>query len=90
MMETGSLLALIVYFAVPFAVCFGVTRAGHARKAWWLPGGILAVTAAFIVFGLRSGADSGTTAGAIQSLLLLSAPAALGGVAGILLGRRRA
>lgn len=86
----SDLLFHVVAAAVPFAICFGVARAGHVRTAWWLPGGILAVTLAFVLLGLRLGTELETAAGAIQSILILGLPAALAGVAGIFLGRRRA
>lgn len=88
-MGAGAL-NLLVAFAVPFAICFGVARAGRARTAWWLPGGILAITLAFVVLGLRLGTDVSTASDAVLGIVLLGLPACLGGVLGILLGKRRA
>jgi len=75
---------------VPFVICFGVARAGHARTAWWLPAGIGVLTIAFVFLGFRLGADAPTGAGVVRSVLLLGVPAVVGGIAGVLLGRRRA
>jgi hypothetical protein len=88
-MET-AFLPLAIAAAVPFGICFGLARAGHARTAWWLPAGIAVLTAAFVVLGYRLGTDAATGAGAVRSLLLLGIPAAVCGAAGVLLGRRRA
>ena len=85
----STILTLVVAFGVPFAICFGVARAGHVRTAWWLPAGIAVLTVAFVALGYRLGTDAATGAGAVRSILLLGVPAAVGGVAGILAGRRR-
>jgi hypothetical protein len=77
-------------FILPFALCLGLARAGHARSAWWIPGGILLLTAAFVALGIMLGSEIPTGAHAAMGLVLLTAPAVLGGTAGILLGRRRA
>lgn len=77
-------------FVLPFALCLGLARAGHARTAWWIPGGILVLTGAFVVLGILLGSEIQTGAHAVMGLVLLTAPAVLGGTAGIVLGRRRA
>jgi hypothetical protein len=87
---TSAFLPLVVAAVLPFAICFGVARAGRARTAWWLPGGILAITLTFVVLGLRLGSEVSTAFDAVRNILALGLPAALGGVLGILLGRRRA
>ena len=86
----SAFIPLAVAAAVPFGICFAVARAGHARTAWWLPGGILAITLAFVVLGLRLGSEVSTARDAVLSILSLGLPAFFGGVLGIVLGRRRA
>jgi hypothetical protein len=77
-------------FLVPFVICLLLARRGHARTAWWLPGGILVMTLMFVGAGVWLSGEIQTGIGAARSLALLAAPAILGGVAGILLGRRSA
>jgi hypothetical protein len=77
-------------FLIPFLVCLILARRGHARTAWWLPGGLLVMTLMFVGTGIWLSGEMQTGIGAARSLGLLSAPAILGGVAGILLGRRSA
>jgi hypothetical protein len=79
-----------IAFLVPFVVCLLLARRGHARTAWWLPGGILVMTLMFVGAGVWLSGEIQTGVGAARTLGLLSAPAILGGVAGILLGRRSA
>ncbi|MGE5199409.1 MAG: hypothetical protein ACM3H9_07190 [Rhodospirillaceae bacterium] len=92
-MTRDDLPALAVHalaFLLPFAVCLLLARRGHARTAWWLPGGILAMTLMSVGAAVWLGEEMQTGFGAARSLALLSAPAMLGGVAGILAGRRLA
>jgi hypothetical protein len=77
-------------FLLPFLVCLVLARRGHARTAWWLPGGILVMTLLFVGAAVWLAAEMQTGFGAARSLGLLAAPAIIGGVAGILLGRRPA
>lgn len=75
---------------VPLVICFGVARAGHVRTAWLLPGGIAVMTLAFVFLGIRLGTEAATGAGVVRSILHLGLPAIVGGILGIVLGRRRA
>jgi integral membrane sensor domain MASE1 len=84
----AGLLAFSLAFLLPLLVCLLLARRGHARTAWWLPGGILVMTLFFMGVGVWLSGEMQTAFGAARSLGLLSAPAILGGVAGILLGRR--
>jgi hypothetical protein len=92
-MTGNDLSALPAYglaFLLPFLVSLTLARRGHARTAWWLPGGIAAMSVLFVGMGLVLGQEMQTGPGAAMSLGLLSVPAIIGGVAGILIGRRRA
>ena len=87
---TGSfLVGAAVAFTLPFAVCFLTARRGHARTAWWLPGGLLAMTLLFVAMGVALGGEMPTGPAAAASLAGLGIPAVIGGVIGILLGQRR-
>jgi hypothetical protein len=86
----STILPLAIAVVLPFAICFGLARAGHAKTAWWLPAGIAVLTATFVVLAYRLGTEAATGAGAVRSLLLLGVPATIGGAAGVLAGRRRA
>jgi hypothetical protein len=77
-------------FLIPFMVCFFLARRGHARTAWWLPGGILVMTLMFVGAGVWLSGEMQTGTGAARSLGLLAVPGIVGGVAGILFGRRGA
>lgn len=77
-------------FVLPFALCFALARAGHARTAWWVPGGILLLTTAFLALGFWLGSEVQTGPHAMLGLLVMTVPAVVGGAAGILTGRRRA
>jgi hypothetical protein len=77
-------------FLLPFLVCLILARRGHTRTAWWMPGGLLVMTLMFVGTGIWLSGEMQTGIGAARSLGLLSAPAILGGVVGILLGQRRA
>jgi hypothetical protein len=79
-----------IAFLVPFLVCLLLARRGHARTAWWLPGGLLVMTLMFVGAGIMLSGEMQTGIGAARTMGLLSAPAILGGVAGILLGRQNA
>jgi hypothetical protein len=86
----GGWLAYGIAFLLPFVVCFLLARRGHARTAWWLPGGLLVMTAMFVGAGVWLSGEMQTGIGAARSLGLLAVPGIVGGVAGILLGRRSA
>lgn len=89
-MMSSGIVTYAVAFLVPFALCFGLARAGHARAAWRLPIGILVLTLAIVGLGLFLGTEVETGPSAALGVGLLSLPAILGGALGILLGRRRA
>jgi hypothetical protein len=77
-------------FLLPFVICLLLARRGHARTAWWLPGGILVMTLMFVGAGVWLSGEIQTGIGAARTLGLLAVPGIVGGVAGILLGRRSA
>ena len=88
-LSPAALATLAASFALPFAICFLLARRGHARTAWWLPGGILVLTGLFVALAMRLGQDVQTGFAAAQTLGAMAVPAVLGGSLGILLGRRR-
>ena len=86
----AGFLAYAVAFLLPFVVCLLLARRGHARTAWWLPGGLLVMTLMFVGAGFLLSDEMQTGFGAAWSIGFLSVPAILGGVLGILFGRRGA
>ena len=87
--EPSALPVYAVAFIVPFLISLVLARRGHARTAWWLPGGIVVMSGVFIGMGYMLGREMQTGPAAAWSLGLMAAPAIIGGVAGILVGRRR-
>ena len=86
----GGWVAYGLAFLIPFLICLVLARRGHARTAWWLPGGIFVMTLMFVAAGVWLSGEMQTGFGAARSLGLLALPGIVGGVAGILLGRRGA
>jgi hypothetical protein len=89
-MTASPFIAFAIAFALPFALCFLLARRGHARTAWWLPGGILVMNLLFLAMGIALSGEVQTGFAAAMSLVTLGAPAVVGGALGILLGRPRA
>jgi hypothetical protein len=81
---------LIFAFLVPFVICLFLAREGHVRTAWWVLGGILVMTMmwVFTAISLSGGVETYIQAAGVLGLAAL--PSIVGGVAGILLGRRSA
>jgi hypothetical protein len=77
-----------VALLLPLAVSFGLARAGQVRAAWLLPMGLFVLAAVFVGFGLMLGEDLQAMSGAVTTIVTLAAAGILGGVAGVLLGRR--
>ena len=78
-----------VALLLPLMVSFGLARAGQVRAAWLLPMGLLVLAAGFVGFGLMLGEDVQAMSGAVSTIVTLAAAGIVGGVAGVLLGRRR-
>lgn len=86
----AGMAAHAVAVLLPLMVSFGLARAGQVRVAWLLPMGLLVLAAVFVGFGLMLGEDVQAMSGAVSTIGTLAAAGILGGVAGVLLGRRRA
>jgi hypothetical protein len=89
-LSAAVLAAYLAALVLPFAICFALSRRGQARTAWWLPGGLFAMTLLFVAMGVALSGEMQTGLAAAGGLVTLGLPAVLGGVAGILLGRRKA
>lgn len=74
---------------LPLIVSFGLARTGQVRAAWMLPLGLFVLGATFAGFGLVLGEDFQAVSGAVATIVTLAAAAVFGGLAGVLLGRRR-
>ena len=55
-----------IAFLVPFLVCLLLARRGHARTAWWLPGGLLVMTLMFVGAGIMLSGEMQTGIGAAR------------------------
>ena len=89
-LSAAALATYLAAFVLPFAICFALARRGQARAAWWLPGGLFVMTLLFVAMGVALSGEMQTGLAAAGSLVTLGLPAILGGVAGILMGRRKA